>query len=273
MANNISVGDAWTEAAAFVRREKRLLAPLVLALMVLPVSVSQLIQPGNPLAAGSGMRAWMAVAALALLIGLGGQMAVSRMAMGWSGSLGGVIRLALTRLPTVIAALILFFLCLSVVLIPVMIVLALVTGGASQAAAGGGAGNGVDGLAMLLILAFVPRIMLAPGIAMAEAIGPWALVKKAWTASRGRYWRLLGFFLIFLAGSLILALAASAVFGSLAVLAFGKPEPMSLSRLIVALAGGLVQGAVATVYSAMVGRMVVQALAGAREPAEPTTGI
>ncbi len=262
MTNKISIGTAWGEAAAFVRRERRLIAPLVLAAMVLPVSLSQLVQPGSALAAGAGVQPWMAVAALALLVGLGGQMAISRLSMGWGGSLGAVIRLALTRLPTVVAAFFLFFLCLSIVMIPIIVVLTLVTGGAGQAAAGGGAGQGVDGVALLLILALVPRILLAPGLAMDEQVGPWALVKRAWAASRGQYWRLAGFFLIFLAGSLLLALTASVLFGSVAVLVLGKAEPMSLSRLVVAVTGGLVQGAVATVYSAMVGRIVVQLARG-----------
>mgnify|MGYP003297299922 FL=1 len=93
---------------------------------------------------------------------------------------------------------------------------------------------------------------------MSERLGPWALLKRSWATSRGHYWRLLGFFLLFLIASLVLALAISTVVGSLAVLAFGAPDPLSISRLALALAGGVVQGIAATLYAAMVGRILVQ---------------
>ena len=50
--------------------------------MVVPATVSQLIQPGNPFAGPGGFQPWMVIASLALLAGLVGQMAVSRLAMG-----------------------------------------------------------------------------------------------------------------------------------------------------------------------------------------------
>jgi hypothetical protein len=48
------------------------------------------------------------------------------------------------------------------------------------------------------------------------------------------------------------------VVGSVATLALGPPEPLSVSRLAIALAGGLVQGVVATLYAAMIGRLLLQ---------------
>lgn len=251
MATSVSIGTAWTEAAAFVRREKTLLAPLVLALMVVPATVSQLVQPSNPFAAAGGFQPWMAVGFLALVLGLAGQMAVSRLAMGWNGSLGEAILLAFKRLPIAIAALILFFLCISLILLPILIVLALV----------GGVG-GTAGLANLLVLFVVfgaaPRILLAPAMAMDRGLGPWALVKATWRATRPHYWRLVGFFFLFLAASLIFAMAVGSVIGTLATLALGPAEPMTVSRLVVSLVGGLVQGGIATVYAAMIGRIVSQ---------------
>ena len=251
MATGVSIGTAWSEAAAFVRREKKLLAPLVLALMVVPATVSQLVQPSNPFAGPDGFQPWMAIAALALVAGLVGQMAVSRLALGWHGSLGEAIVMALKRLATVIAAFILFFLCLGLLLFPGIVVLTL---------AGGAAGTAqlANFLTLLAVFAAAPKILLAPAIAMDRQLGPWALVKATWQATRGHYWRLLGFFILFLAASLIFAMAASSVVGTIATLALGKPDPMTVSRLTIALAGGLVQGVVATIYAAMIGRIVAQ---------------
>jgi len=251
VARSVSIGTAYSEAAAFVRREKKLLAPLVLALMVVPATVSQLVQPKNPFAGPGGFQPWMFIAAVALLAGLIGQMAVSRLAMGWHGSLGGTMALAIKRLPTALGALLLFFLILALMLIPAIVVLTLFSGAASGAKLG-------NLLTLLVVFGAAPRILLAPAIAMDQKVGPWGLVKATWRATSGQYWRLLGFFLLFLTASLIFALAASSVVGSIAALAIGPSEPMSVSRLTIALAGGLVQGVVATIYAAMIGRIVAQ---------------
>ncbi len=251
MARSISIGTAYSEAASFVRREKKLLAPLVLALMVVPATVSQLVQPSNAFAGSGGAQPWMAIAALALLAGLLGQMALSRLALGWHGSLGETMILALKRLPATLGALLLFFLCISLLLIPVIVVLSLLGGGASGA-------KTANLLALVTIFGAVPRILLAPAIAMDRPLGPWALVKATWRATEGQYWRMLGFFLLFLTASLIFAIAASSVVGSIATLAIGPPEAMSVSRLVIALVGGLVQGVITTIYAAMIGRIVAQ---------------
>lgn len=255
MNSKISIGAAYSEATHFLRREKRLLAPLVLALFVVPVSVSQLVQPTNPFAGAGGLRPWMGVALVALLIQLVGQMAVSRLAMGWSGSLGQAIALGLRRLPATVGGMLLFFLCLALLLVPLNMVLIMIgSGGQGEA----GAPSPASALTLMAMFIAGPRILLAPAIAMTERLGPWALVKRTWSASRGQFARLLGFFLLFLIASLILAQAVSAVVGSLATLAFGAPEPMSVARLLMALAGGLVQAMAATLYAAMLGRIVVQ---------------
>ncbi len=253
MAQSVSIGTAWSEAAAFVAREKKLLAPLVLALMVVPVTISQLVQPIDPLDDADGLEPWMVIALLSLLIGIIGQMVVSRLAMGSDRSLGATIGLALRRLPAAAGAYLLFFVLLGLVLVPLIVVMTVASGGAPGQASGG-----VNALTLLMLFMLVPRILLAPALAMDAPHGPWGLVKATWRATRGQYWRLLLFFLLFLVASLVFALAVSAVVGSLATLALGQPEPMSVARLLVALAGGLVQGAVATIYAAMIGRIVVQ---------------
>lgn len=252
MKSNISIGTAYSETAAFVRHEKRLLAPLVLALLVVPVSVSQLVQPLDPFVGPRGLQPWMIIGLIALVFQLAGQMAVSRLAMGWRGSLGSAISLAMRRLPSAIAAMMIFLLCLFLLLVPVVMILILTSG------TGPSSTKLINSLTFLALLAAGPRIMLAPVIAMSERLGPWALVKRSWACSRGHFWRLLSFFILFLVTSIILSLAVSAVVGSIAALALGAPEPLSLSRLLMALAGGLVQGVAGTLYAAMVARILVQ---------------
>ena len=145
----------------------------------------------------------------------------------------------------------LFFLCIALLLIPAIVVLT-VLGGTTVTA------KLANFLTLLAVFGAAPRILLAPAMAMDRAVGAWGLVKATWRATSGHYWRLLGFFLLFLAASLILAVAASSVVGTLTTLALGPAEPMTVARLIIALAGGIVQGVVATIYAAMIGRIVAQ---------------
>lgn len=254
MIKTLSIGTAWAESDAFVRRERHLLIPLVLALMIVPIVVAGLIQPSAAFVPSDGIQPWVIVFLIALVIALAGQMAVMRLALGWQGSLGGAIGLAFRRLPRVLAALVIFFLIVSLTLIPLMAVFMLLSGGADNVRASA-FGNL---LSLVAIVASIPKIILAPAIAVEERVGPWTLIKRSWQASRGQYWRLLGFFFLFFLASVIFASAVSAVVGSIATLALGRPEPMTLSRLVVATTSGFVQGLVATFYAAMIARMTVQ---------------
>ena len=248
----ISIGTAYGEAAAFVRREHRLLAPLVLALLVLPVTLAQLAQPPRPLDGSDASRTWFAIAATAFVIGLVGQMAMAKLAMAPDRSVGGAIGEALRRFPTVLGAFLMFGLCMTLAMIPLVILNLILNGPPGQTA------SPLQALPLIVAFAAAPKVLLVPALAMQERIGPWRLLKRSWNETRGQYWRLLGFFLLFLLASQILALAVTAVVGSLATLAIGAPRPWSVSQLLVALAIGLVQGVAATLYATMLGRIALQ---------------
>lgn len=256
MSCKISVGTAYVEAAAFIRREKRLIAPVVLALLVLPVTLAQLVQPTNPFAAGGDSSGWFIVAGIAFLIGLIGQMAISGLAMGTNRSPGEAIASALRRAPAVFAAFLIFGLCVSLVLIPLIVIDMLVTGAGKEA----GASPFLQSLSILLAFATVPKVLTLPALSMQQGGGPLSLLKRSWSATRGQYWRLLGFFLLFLIASQVLVRATTAVVGTFATLLIGAPQPMSVAQLLVALAVGVVQGLAGALYASMLGRMVVQLL-------------
>jgi hypothetical protein len=76
--------------------------------------------------------------------------------------------------------------------------------------------------------------------------------------TRGSFWKLLGFVLLLAIAFAVAGLAISAVVGTLVTLAFGRPEPWSVSLLLIALVGGLIQAAFVTIYSAMLARIAVQ---------------
>ena len=86
----------------------------------------------------------------------------------------------------------------------------------------------------------VRLLLLVPVVAM-ENLGPIASIRRVFALTSGHFWRLLGFLLILMVGFFIVALTVGAVIGALVTLVAGRPEPWSISLLLVALTGGLVQ--------------------------------
>ncbi len=258
MAGKLSIGKAWTEAAEFVRRERRLIAPVVLALIVVPAVIAELIKPSAAVGMQPEAGGWSFVVLFALLIGMIGQLAIMRLAMGWDAPIGGALKLAFRRFWSSLGALMLFGVLFGLAVIPLLIIMVLVSGGSAEVLTGR-----ITLLLLVVMFAAMPRILPVTAVAMATDGGPWRLLKDTFRLTRGNYARLLGFFLLFLVASFALASAVTIAFGSAAALLSGPPEPMSVSRLIVALAGGLVQGVVLTLYAAMTGRIAVQLLDGA----------
>lgn len=256
MAGKVSIGQAWAEAAAFLRKERRVLAPIVLGLITVPATISALASPNVAMGSIPEPGAWVGVAILAFLVSLAGQLAIMRLAMGWQGSVGEAIRLAAKRLWPVVGALLIFGLLFSVAATPVLIAVGAVSGGDEAKAAP------VAVLVVLIALALIPRVLPLTAIAMEEPLGPWPLLRRAYALTRGHYFRLLGFLLTYLLLSRLLGLVVTITIGSAAVLLIGPPEPMTVARLIVALALGLVQGALGAVFAAMMGRIVVRLIEG-----------
>ena len=257
VAGRLSIGDAWIEAANFVRRERRLIAPVVLALIVVPAVIAELVKPSAAVGIQPEPGGWSLVVLASLLIGMVGQLAIMRLAMGWDAPIGGALKLALRRFWAALGALILFGLLFGLVAVPLLVILTLVSGSGSAAVP-----NRLTLLFILAVFAVMPRILPLTAVAMSNDSGPWRLLKETFGLTRGNYGRLLAFFLLFLLASFALAAAVTVAFGSATALVLGPPEPMTVSRLIVALAAGLVQGVVLSLYAAMTGRITLQLLDG-----------
>ncbi len=255
MSEKLSIGAAWTEAAAFVRRERRLIAPVVLGLIVVPAVIAELIQPEAAPGTQPEPGGWMIVAFAALLVAMVGQLAIMRLAMGWEGSVSEALKLALGRIWAVLGAFLLFGLAFVLVATVVVLIAMLASGDAAQ-----GATNRIAFAAMIVALLAMPRVLPLTALAMEERAGPWRLLRRTLELTRGNYWRLLGFFLVFLVASLIIAVAVTVTFGTAVELLVGPSRPMSVSRLIVALVTGLMQGLVLSVYAAMTGKLTLQLL-------------
>jgi membrane-anchored glycerophosphoryl diester phosphodiesterase (GDPDase) len=124
----------------------------------------------------------------------------------------------------------------------------------------------------LLIYAGVRMIMAAPA-ASAEEIGPIRIIMRSWVLSRGNFWRLLAFLLVFFIGAIILLMAIQSVVVLGVTLALGPVDPMSASALIVALVQALANAAISSLFAVMIARIYVQlAQGGAAQASVPSSG-
>ncbi len=256
MAHRLSIGTAWAQAAEGVRRERRLLAPVVLGLILLPSVVSAMIQPPAPPGTTAPPGWWMLGTFAVLLVTIVGQLAVVLLVNGWRGRVGEAIARSGRRLPHLLVA----ALIVALPLVVALGLLSLATGGvratSPQQLGSGGALAAL--LFMALVIVIAVRLLPMVAIAATGEDGPIALLRRTWRATQGNFWRLFGFFLLWVVAFVIVRLAVGAVLGTLVTLLVGKPEPWSVSLLLIAGITGLIQALFVTVYTAMVARIAVQ---------------
>ena len=125
-------------------------------------------------------------------------------------------------------------------------------------------------LLLIIVMLFIAvRLLTLVAVVASGREGPVASLKAAYRMTRGQFWRLLAFLLLSMIVFLVILAAAGAVFGSIIALVLGPPEPWTVSLLLVALVGALVQAAFVTIYTAMLARITVQLSA---RPVEGSAG-
>jgi len=263
MAAKLSISRAWDETREVLARDGRLMAIVALALIVLPSTIQSLVTPQVPPGDLPEPGSWMIVALVALVVGLVGQLAIIRLAIGPQTTVGDAIGHGARRAPAFLGAMLMWILPL------VAIAFAL-----AASARGGEPSPGVV-LALLLVIAIIfvlaVRLMIASAVASAEPLGPVGILKRSWALTRGRWWRLFGFLLLFLVAALVVMIAVGAIAGILVGIVAGRPEPMSVGALIIALITQTAIAAVSVVFLVMIARIYLQ-LSG-EEPAEATVPV
>jgi len=267
----LSIGTAWDETKSALARNRRLVVPVALGLILVPAVVSAMVEPRT--APGEQPEAgwWMAITLVMVILMLVGQMAIVLLSSGWQGSVGEAIRRSLRRLPTLIFAAL-------IVMVPLILFLTLLVAliGMSAADASLSAASlSPTGWLVLLIgflAIFAVSVRLIPLVVLvaSEDLGPVATLKRAVALTSGHFWKLLAFVLLAVLAFVVAAAAVGVVIGSLISLALGQPEPWSVSLLLLALAAGLVQAAFVTLYTAMLARITSQLSAGS--PGVPEVG-
>jgi hypothetical protein len=219
---------------------------------------------------------WVDVVTLvASLIALGGQLALIRLALGPSVTVGGAIGHGLRRMP--------IYLLAGLIIVAGLFVVAVVLGVILVALGVPITGTKLPAtppvaIAMILFLAFAiyvgVRMAMSAPAASAEPIGPIAILKRSFQMTEGHFWKLLGFLLVYFIAALVVLVGITAAIGVPVGLAFGRIEPMSVSALIVALIHSLLNAGLTAVLAVMLARIYAQlAGGGAAESGVPITGI
>ncbi|HXG80253.1 MAG TPA: glycerophosphoryl diester phosphodiesterase membrane domain-containing protein [Sphingomicrobium sp.] len=256
----LSIGKAWDEAKAALSANRKLLVPVALGLVLLPAVIVSMVEPQVAPGEQPPAGLWMPVVLLMVLVMIVGELAIVLLVNGWRGSVGEAIGKATHRMPIFVLAILCF-------LVPIILIFSILlgAGGMGTTASGQIDWTNFSPLAAILILLFLVvlvyfsiRLMPLIAVVACESIGPIAALKRSFALTSGHFWRLLGFLLLLVVAFLVAALTVGAVVGSLVTLTLGQPEPWSLSLLLIALAGGLIQAGFVLVYTAMLARIYAQ---------------
>jgi hypothetical protein len=267
--SSLSLSRAWDETRSILLHDGQLLGTVALALIVLPQTIFAVIgAPVGPQYSGLSLIAYFVV----ILLGCAAQIALNRLAIGPSVTVGSAIATGFKRLPSVAAVGLLAAIAVMVVAIVLVMILT-----STHLMTMPSAGQAPPSLLLLLLvlvtLLFAIFVLIFP-LAAVETGNPLRLVARAWELSRHNYLRLLAFVVIIFVGLSLVVGATVMGLGSVILLALGKPVPGSLSALTLGIISGIVQGCFTIVTALMMARIYVQ-LAGGRgaQASVPSSGI
>ena len=251
----MSVSNAWDETRQLLRAEGRLLAAVALALVFLPAVIVSVVDPTispTTISATDG-GSWLLV--IAALVALVGQLAIVRLALSPRTSVREAIVHGAQRMPFYLAATLIWA-------APLLIAFILVMRPMMQDPKSVSGGVILAGFILLgAMIYLMVRMILNSAVASAERIGPVAILRRGWALSRGHWWRLFGFILLFSIAAGIFLLAVAALGGLLARLLFGDIEPFSLAALVSAGFAEFASAAVTVVLTVMLARLYAQVAA------------
>ena len=260
--SRLSFSKAWDETRAILKRDGRLIWPLGLTTLVLPQLLIGTIV--GPAAMTNMSQDTQRASSLGFLLALllvawarfGGLTAIAQLTLRSDETVADALKSGLKRAPAVLGTILLVLLPLMLMLAPAL----MSTGQQQQPPSPGSALLFL--LGMVLGLVMLSRLQFAVAIAAAEGGGPIRLLLRSWQLTKGNALRLLGFVLLFIIVLLIVVFALNAVLGSLVLLAFGQPEPMSVAALLLSALGLTGEMLVLVPYSVMLARLYAQAAQG-----------
>jgi hypothetical protein len=262
--SNLSIGRAWDEAKAALQAHRKLIVPVALGMILLPAVIASMFEPQVPAGEQPPPGPWMLVVLAMIIIMFIGQLAMVLLVNGWRGSVGEAIGQGARRAPTLILAALMIGV---VVILTFSLVLAVGMSGSIESgrfdwAAVSGLGWTLLCLSFAALIYMGVRLILLVAVVASEKLGPIASIRRVYSLTSGHFLRLLGFVVMLLIGFFVVALTIGAVIGAIVTLLFGRPEPWTISLLLVGLTGGLVQAGFVMVYTAMLARIYAQLSTG-----------
>ncbi len=267
--NGLSISRAWDEAKATIAREGQLLAAVALALVVLPQIILAVVGvPTDMQATPVSQLVYIA----AVLLGFVAEIALNRLAIGPSVRVADAIAQGFARvLPVFI---VLAVVMLVVAIVAVLLALLLAAAGMGVLPSAGRAPPASLILLLVLLTALATAIFqLVFPVAAMETGNPVRLFVRAVQLARGHYWRLLAFILTVFVALGVIAAAVQLGVGSVVLLVVGRPNPGSLSALLLGLVAGAVQAVFTVIVAVMQARIYVQLAGGGEAQASvPSSG-
>ena len=260
--SRLSLSKAWDESVRVVTHDGKLITSVALGLIVLPQVIVGVLNPPSTLS-GVNPPAWAGILSLLVaIIGVAGEIAIMRLALGRT-SVGEAIAHGARRVLPAFIAILLLVLALTIILIPLILGIAGEEGLKSMATSQPTPATGAAVLLVLVLCLFVaPKFQLVVPTAAAEEGGPIQLLKRGWQLSDGAYWKLLGFLALIVVVAMVVVLFIGQVLvGIVARTMFGTIHPLSLGALVAALLSAIAGALFAAGASVMLARIYVQ-LAG-----------
>ena len=256
----LSISLAWEQTKSCLAADGPLLATVAAAFVALPLVVMGVLMPEG-FSATDVDRLWSGLLLLVVgLLLLVAQLALVRLALSPSVSVGEALAHSVRRLPSYLLAWVVigigFFIVVTVG------AAALIASGVQvsdqQIPASPATWAVMIALIAIYCVIWVRVIAMTAPIASAESLGALALIRRSWDLTAGNFWRLLGFALLFFVGGVIAVWAVASVTALVVRVLFGAPDPLSVSALILAIVNAVANAAVVTVLTVMLARIYVQ---------------
>jgi hypothetical protein len=251
----LSLSRAWDETKAVLAADARLIGAVALAFLVLPGIVLRVVAPDTPPNEFPPFGPWVAVLIAVLLISFIGQVAIARMAMEPHISVGEAVAVGTRRLAALFGAFLVWT-------VPLSILAAVLY---SLAALSPTSSTGVALIALILLcvltifaIFLVIRLILVPAVAASEGGNPVELLRRSVELTRGNWWRLFAFILLYALAAGILLGAVESVVGLVAGTLLGETTGFSIGNLVIGLAVQLISAIVSVGFFVMLARIYVQ---------------
>lgn len=253
----LSISEAWEQTKAILARDGRILTAVGLALIVLPELV--LSVSGVPIGPDANSLTRIVYIAV-ILLGFVAQIALNRLAIGPSVSVREAIGQGFARLVPVF--IVFLMVVIGLVVVTALLAFALSRTGMMALPAANQAPPASFILLLMLLMALVFAIFqLVFPLSAIETGNPIRLIARSWQLARGDYLRLLGFVATIFVGLGLAVVVSQMGLGTVIVLLLGRPNPGTVSALIVGLVAGIIQATFTIVTAVMLARIYVQ-LAG-----------